>query len=430
MGPPGALQPGAAEGERREGRLEQDPLRLPLVDEVALHDAVPAAYLLLVTGADPAGGVDVEVATHLAACQPRADQQLRGAEGAAGDDRRPPGAHGVGPPRAVAASGLAADADGAAILDQQAASLDSGAKPGAGGDRAGQVADVHPALRVDPAAVRAGAALDAVAGVAGDRPAGDAQRFRPLHRQLAVAAHPRRVEPGHAEELLGLDVIGIEVAGPADAVLVSPVVEHLVRSSEAGAGVDHRRPADDFRDRDGDRRVALGHRQPRVAVEGRDRVEVAARVVVSVEVLARLENDDVEARLGEGGGRGGPAGAGADDDDVAFLAVALRGGIAERAGRLRQGPVGEPAACLDPDPLLDLGEHRVAEGREDLGEQQQLMVEAEAGVLHAAEEVVAGPIVESAEPPGEGQPLEGAQPETDPSEHPRRERFEELGDRP
>src|SRR6185437_10861355 len=43
----GAGQPGAAERRWREGGLEQDAARLPLVDVVALHDAVPAAHLLL-----------------------------------------------------------------------------------------------------------------------------------------------------------------------------------------------------------------------------------------------------------------------------------------------------------------------------------------------------------------------------------------------
>ena len=90
---PGAEQPGAAEGERGEGRLEQDPCVLPLVDVVALHHPVPAAHLLLVAGADPAGGVDVEVAADLLAAEPGALQQLRRAEGAAGGDHGAAGAH-------------------------------------------------------------------------------------------------------------------------------------------------------------------------------------------------------------------------------------------------------------------------------------------------------------------------------------------------
>ena len=100
---PGAEQPGAAEGQRREGRLEQDPLRLPLVDVVALHHALPAAHLLLVAGADPAGRVDVEVAPDLAAAEAGAQQQLRRAQGAAGDDRRAAGADRVGAALAVPA---------------------------------------------------------------------------------------------------------------------------------------------------------------------------------------------------------------------------------------------------------------------------------------------------------------------------------------
>ena len=100
------------------------------------------------------------------------------------------------------------------------------------------------------------------------------------------------------------------------------------------------------------------------------------------------------------------------------------------------GPAGsgrDPSASrqlvLEADPLLDLRGDGVAEGREDLGHQQQLVVETEAGGLHATQEVLAGGGVEAAEAPGEGQPLEGAQAEPDPRQHPRRDRAEELGDR-
>ncbi len=92
----GAGEPGAAEGEGGEGGLEQEALGLPLVDVIALHHAVPAADLLLVAGADPAGGVDVEVAADLAAAEARAQQQLGRAQGSTGDDRRSPGADGEG----------------------------------------------------------------------------------------------------------------------------------------------------------------------------------------------------------------------------------------------------------------------------------------------------------------------------------------------
>ena len=72
------------------------------------------------------------------AAEPRADQQLRGSEGAAGDDRRPAGADRVGAARAVSVAGQALDPDGAPVLDQQPPRLDPGADPGSGGDRAGR----------------------------------------------------------------------------------------------------------------------------------------------------------------------------------------------------------------------------------------------------------------------------------------------------
>ena len=288
---------------------------------------------------------------------------------------------------------------------------------------------MHRALGVDPAAIGAGAALNAGAGVAGDRAAGGAQRFGARHRELAVAPHALGVERRHPQEALGLGEVGVEVTRPAHPVLVAPVGEDLVGRAEAGPRVDHRRPADHLRDRDRNRRVALGHGQAGVAVEGRDRVEVALGIAVAVEVATRLEHDHVEPGLGELGRRRGAAGARADDHDVAFLAVALRACISQRAGRLGNPAVSQSAAGLDPDPPLDLGQRRVAQGREDLRHQQKLVVESEARPLHAPQEVVTGLGVEAAEAPRERQPLEGAQSQPNPGQHPRRERLEELGDR-
>src|SRR5436190_10082077 len=99
----GAEQPGAAEWKRCEGCLEQDVLRLPFVDVVALHHALPAAHLVLVAGADPGGRVNVEVAPDLAAAEPRAQQQLGRAQRPTGDHHRlrldPVGAGGAVLPR-------------------------------------------------------------------------------------------------------------------------------------------------------------------------------------------------------------------------------------------------------------------------------------------------------------------------------------------
>ena len=152
-------------------------------------------------------------------------EQLRRAEAPPGGDHGPPcPTDGKG----AAAPDPALDADGAAVLDDDAARLDPGADPRSGGDGAGQVADVHAALGVDLAAEGAGAALHAAAGVAVDRGAAGADRGGALHRQLAVAAHPLGVELGDAEEVLGLGVVGVEIAGPADAEALAPVLEDRV----------------------------------------------------------------------------------------------------------------------------------------------------------------------------------------------------------
>ena len=215
------------------------------------------------------------------AAEPGAQQQLRRAQGAAGDDRRAAGAHRVrrGGGRCLGRQpGDAAHADRAPVLDQDAARLDPGAHPGPGGDGARQVADVHAALGVDLAAERAGAALDAVAGVARDRAAGGADRRGALHRELAVAPHPLGVERGDAQELLGLGEVGVEVAGPLDAEAAAPALQHRLGGAEAGAGVDHRGAADRSRRpapgsagdprRSSGRRRGRGRRSPRAGRSG------------------------------------------------------------------------------------------------------------------------------------------------------------------
>ncbi len=277
-----------------------------------------------------------------------AQQQLRGAEGAAGGDHRAPGADREGAlasrsaPRAVQATPTARPSS-----TRTRCASTPGAHPRAGGDGARQVADVHAALGVDRAAEGAGAALDAAAGVAGDRAAAGAERGGSLHRQLAVAPHPLGVERGDPEELLRLGEVGVEVARPGDpnCRASSPAP---VGGAEAGAGVDHRGAADDLRHRDGDRRPAGGDRQAGVAVELGDRFEAVGRVVVAVVVVAGLEHDDVEARLGQRRRGDRAARARADDHHVAFLALAAGARVAEEPAGSGSEPSASPQRISKP----------------------------------------------------------------------------------
>ena len=66
---------------------------------------------------------------------------------------------------------------------------------------------------------------------------------------------------------------------------------------------------------------------------------------------------------------------------------------------------------LTPMLLLDLRGDGVAEGREELRHQQQVVMDAEGETLHPAQEVFARFTIETAEAPREGQPLEDAQAE-------------------
>ena len=109
------------------------------------------------------------------------------------------------------------------------------------------------------------------------------------------------------------------------------------------------------RHRHRDLRPALGDRQAAVAVELGDRLERVGRVAVAVEALAGLEHDHVEPRLGQGRRRDGPP-APEPTMTTSHSSPSPRGlGVAERAARLRQRAVGEAAAALEADPLLDLG---------------------------------------------------------------------------
>src|SRR5262249_14472210 len=208
--------------------------------------------------------------------------------------------------------------------------------------------------------------------------------------------------------------------GPLEAVGLEPVLEDPLRRPETGPRVDHRRAAHGLRDRHRDRRPALGDREAGLAVDRGDRLQLVTRIAVAVVMGTGLEDDHVEAGLGEDGRGRGAAGARADDDDVALLTLPGRGEIAERAGRLGQGAVDERAAGLDSERSLDARVDRVAERPEGLRHQRELVEEAEARFLHPPQKVFAGAALEMAEAPWEWQPLEEAQRQPNPAQHPRR----------
>src|SRR5260221_9873996 len=124
---------------------------------VARHHAFPAAPLLTVVGANPAGEVDVEVTAGLAAADAGAEQQLRRAEGSPRDDRRATGADRVRAAVSVellTSSEHAADPGSATVLDDDASRLDPRSQHSSRGNRAGHVYDVHAPVGPDTAAVR------------------------------------------------------------------------------------------------------------------------------------------------------------------------------------------------------------------------------------------------------------------------------------
>src|SRR4249919_2773708 len=217
-----AWQPLRPEGERGEGGLEQDALRLPLIDVVALHDAVPPADLLLVAGADPGGGVDVEVTAEGGMANARAQKQLGRAERASGADhclrahlpiaagRRPAVARQLLGARDGQA-GAAGETRRSSVLHQDTLHLDAGAYASTSGHGAGKIGDMGRPLRVKPATEGAGAALHASSGVAADRPTAGAERLRALRAELAVSPERLEVKRSHGERLLRSRVERVEV---------------------------------------------------------------------------------------------------------------------------------------------------------------------------------------------------------------------------
>ena len=94
----------------------------------------------------------------------------------------------------------------------------------------------------------------------GQRLVASAERLGALAEKLAVAPHPLRVDGRDRQHLLRLCVVGIEPPGPSDPVLARPPIEDLLRRPQAGAGVDHGRPADRPADRGRNRRAPLADR--------------------------------------------------------------------------------------------------------------------------------------------------------------------------
>ena len=208
---------------------------------------------------------------------------------------------------------------------------------------------MHAALGVDRAAERAGAALHAAAGVAGDRRAAGAERGGALHRQLAVAAHPLGVELGHVQDLLGLGEVGLELGAQA-----MPKRSRQCSSTSSGA----RKQVPELITVVPPTALATGTGiggrpsamvRPAVAVEARRAPRAGRSGSVAVVVAAGLEHDHVEAGLGQRRAATAPPAPEPTITHVALLALP-RGSVSPSEPA---GSGSEPSASAQRDLVAD-----------------------------------------------------------------------------
>ena len=240
------------------------------VDAVALHDAVPATNLLVEAGSDPAGRVDPQVAPELPARgpEPGAEQKLGRAERPAGHDHCLPGADAVGARPAVGPS-HAVESGGAIAFEDDPCVRRRPIAPGR--QRRPPAADRR---RAPPAWRRGGSPTGMSCTGDSRRRCGEVARAlapsasAPSAQELAVAPHALGVHRAHPHDLLRLGVLGRELGGPPDSVLVrASRASTVVRRAEAGARVDHGRAPDGPPDRGRDRRPPFGDREAAIPVE-------------------------------------------------------------------------------------------------------------------------------------------------------------------
>src|SRR5207249_5461124 len=184
----------------------------------------------------------------------------------------------------------------AAALDRDPLDPAPGIEARARRTRGRQVGELHRLLRVARAAEGALAAAAAAGDVAVDGLAAEPEGAHTPVEDLGVPPDdlPRHgADADHALHLVEVGRHGRRV-GVGDPVLAGPRAEHACRRAEAGAGVDHRRPAHALPERQRDRRAAEGHGRAAVSVEALYSLHGRAREVGLREVAALLEDDDTE----------------------------------------------------------------------------------------------------------------------------------------
>src|SRR5260370_37531338 len=184
-------------------------------------------------------------------------------------------------------------ADCATTFDDEAVDATAADDLRTGTHRERQVGDMHSELGIERTAKCADAGTVAPVSVAPDRSAAVAELATPPVHDLAVGAHDVDAHRRDAQGVLDVFEQGLELRS-----IHAPCVEHEVGGPKASTRVDQSRPAHSAPDRQRDGRYADGEGQAVAPVETTQTLGRRACEVAPVEMLALLEDDDLQARLG------------------------------------------------------------------------------------------------------------------------------------
>src|SRR5438309_2359636 len=284
---------------RRIGRLDENAVAQLLVDVIALHHTFPCMQVVVERCEHAAAWMDAKVAADLPAgvrealplehCR-RVDR-ARGQHDTSGADLEAS----IPLNRAgLRIEDRASYPGGAAVFDDDAVDAAAADDLCAGPGCQRQIGDVHAELGIERTAESADTRAVTALRVAPDRTAAVSELTATAVHCLTVGPHD--VVSDRADIQRRLDLIEKRVQLCS---IETPRFQHKARRAKTRAGVDQRRPTDPPPDRQRDRRHADGERQSIATIETSQALRRRAGEIATIKMLALLEDDDLEPRLGQ-----------------------------------------------------------------------------------------------------------------------------------